>query len=85
MEEKLSNVRPLDRALLEAATDEVLPCWTHFYLIMEVDRLIEDIDEFFFAGDAKRVGLVVYLVEDHPQCPNIDTLIVLIAYKDLRA
>ena len=85
VKQQLSNVGPLNRSFLEAAPNEVLSCCAHLYLFIEVDGFIKDIDELFLASDAKRVCLVVDLVEDHPKRPNVHAFIVLVSDKDFRA
>lgn len=48
-------------------------------------RSVEDIYQLLSASNVKRITLEEHKVEDNTNCPDVDTLIILVSHEDFRA
>lgn len=56
-----------------------------FHVVMKQHRDVQDVDEFFPAGNVKGIALVEHKIKDNPNGPNVDAFVVLVPHQNFGA
>lgn len=78
----LPNGEPAFRVLLQTPEQEVLALLRQFHIGWDLDVVLDYLDEFFLFGDVEGVLAHQHFVHHHPQRPDVDLLVVLLALED---
>lgn len=84
MKEKLSNVWSVNCSFGEAGFDEIFGFRADCYILMKIDRVVENIDQFFLDFDVKWICFIEHEVKDDSDGPNVNCLIVLVSHQNFR-